>query len=147
MIFRILLRRKYWENHVSLGSYFNAIWGMGILVAEIQTNLYIWTCCNQIQPYSPFIIYAMWPIFNKVAEICVASLDDRLVFFCVFTVIFTKWSQIFYRYLEHFGDIWEKIFEIFREKNRQFPETYLGDVSWYLYLGLVCHLFTFVDYF
>ena len=42
-------------------------------------------------------------MFNKMAEICVAILDDRL-FFCV-TVIFMKWSQIFLGYLENFQDI------------------------------------------
>ena len=60
---------------------------MGILVAEIQTNLHIWACCNQIQQYFPFIIYAMWLMFNKVAEICVASLDERL-FFCFYCNIY-----------------------------------------------------------
>ena len=88
MIFRILLREKS-RNHVFLGSYFNAYKGMGISVTEIQTNLHIWACRNQIQQYSPFIIYAMWQMFNKMAEICVAFLDDRL-FFCVYTVIFMK---------------------------------------------------------
>ena len=34
-----------------------------------------------IQQYSPFIIYAMWLMFNKMAEICVAILDDWLFFF------------------------------------------------------------------
>ena len=43
-------------------------------------------CCNQIQQYSPFIMYAMWLKFNKTAEICVAILDDQLFFF-VFSVI------------------------------------------------------------
>ena len=62
---------------------------MGISVTEIQANLHIWACCNQILQYSPFIIYAMWQMFNKMAEICVAFLDDRL-FFCVYTVIFMK---------------------------------------------------------
>ena len=41
---------------------------MGISVTEIQTNLHIWACCNQIQQYSPFKIYAMWPMFNKMAD-------------------------------------------------------------------------------
>ena len=58
LIFRILLRKKYW-NYVFLGSYFNDNWGMDILVAEIQTHLHKWACCNQNQQYSPFIIYAM----------------------------------------------------------------------------------------
>ena len=34
--------------------------GMGISVTESQTCLPIWACSNQIQLYSPFIIYAMW---------------------------------------------------------------------------------------
>ena len=42
-----------------LGSYFNAYKGMGISVTESQTSLPIWACSNQIQQYSPFIIYAM----------------------------------------------------------------------------------------
>ena len=41
---------------------------MGISVTEIQTNLHIWACCKQIQLYSPFLIYAMWLMFNKMAE-------------------------------------------------------------------------------
>ena len=61
----------------------------------------------------------MWLMFNKMAEICFAILDNRL-FFCV-TVIFLKWSQIFLRYLEHFRDI--------EKKNREFSETYLGEFS------------------
>ena len=65
---------------------------MGSLVTEIQTNLHIWACCNQIQQYSPFMIYAMWLMFNKMAEICVAILDVMTGYFfvCVFTVIFMK---------------------------------------------------------
>ena len=51
-----------------LGGYFNANEGMGISVTEIQTNLHIWGCCNQIQQYSPLIIYAMWLMFNKMAD-------------------------------------------------------------------------------
>ena len=51
-----------------LESYFNANQGMGISVTKIQTNLHIWTCCNQIQQYSPFIIYAVWLMFNKIAD-------------------------------------------------------------------------------
>ena len=43
-----------------LGRYFNANWGMGISVTEIQTSLHIWACCNQIQQYSPFMIYVMF---------------------------------------------------------------------------------------
>ena len=31
----------------------------------------------------------------------------------------------------------EKILR-YLEKSREFPETYLGDFSWYLYLGLSC---------
>ena len=41
---------------------------MGISVTEIQTNLHIWACSNQIQQYSPFIIYTMWLMFNKMAD-------------------------------------------------------------------------------
>ena len=37
-------------------------------------------------------------------------------------------------------DMKPDIFEIFR-KNREFPETYLGDFWWYLYLGLRHHWF------
>ena len=29
-------------------------------VTEIQTNLHIWACRNQIQQYFPFIMYVMW---------------------------------------------------------------------------------------
>ena len=54
---------------------------MGILGAEIQTNLQIWAFCNRIQQYSSFIIYAVWLMYNKVAENCDASLDERL-FLC-----------------------------------------------------------------
>ena len=57
-------------------------------MTEIQTNLHVWACCDQIQQHYPFIIYAMWLMFNKMAEICVAMLDDWLFF--VFTVVFTK---------------------------------------------------------
>jgi len=39
-----------------------------ISVTEIQTNLHIWACCNRIQQYSPFVIYAMWLMFNKMAD-------------------------------------------------------------------------------
>ena len=77
---------------------------MGISVTEIQTNLHIWACCNQIQQYSPFTIYAMWLIFNKVAEICVASLDDRLFFWCFYCNIYEMKPDIL-RYLENFEDI------------------------------------------
>ena len=41
---------------------------MGISVTEIQTNLHIWACCNQIQQYSLFVIYAMWLMFDKMAD-------------------------------------------------------------------------------
>ena len=41
---------------------------MGISVTEIETNLHIWAFCNQIQQYSSFIIYAMWLMFNKMAD-------------------------------------------------------------------------------
>ena len=41
---------------------------MGFSVTAIRTNLHMWTCCNQIQQYSPFIIYAMWLMFNKKAD-------------------------------------------------------------------------------
>ena len=41
---------------------------MGSSVTEIQTNPYILACLNQIQQYSLFIIYAMWPMFNKMAD-------------------------------------------------------------------------------
>ena len=41
---------------------------MGISVTEIQSNLQIWACCNQIQQYSPFVIYAMWLMFDKKAD-------------------------------------------------------------------------------
>ena len=37
-------------------------------MTEIQTNLHIWACCNQIQQYSPFMINAMWLIFHKTAD-------------------------------------------------------------------------------
>ena len=40
-------------------SYFNA-YGMGISVTEIQTNLHIWACCNQIKQHSPFISSTKW---------------------------------------------------------------------------------------
>ena len=63
----------------------------------------------------------------------------QAIFLCFYvTVIFMKWSQKFFRYLELFRDTvyLEKNFEIFR-KNWEFPETYLGDFSWYLYLGLI----------
>ena len=73
---------------------------MGILVAEIQTNLHIWACCNQ--QYSPFIIYVMWLMFNKVAEICVASLDERLFFVFYYNIYEMK----------------PDIFEIFRTFSR-----------------------------
>ena len=55
---------------------------MGISVTEIQTNLHIWTCCNQIQQYSSFIIYTMWLImFNKMAEIWVAIVTCYFIVF------------------------------------------------------------------
>ena len=52
-----------------LASYFNANLGVHcISVTEIQTNLHIWTRCNRIQQYSPFVIYAMRLMFNKMAD-------------------------------------------------------------------------------
>ena len=52
-------------------------------------NSNISTCCNQmIQQYSPFIIYAMWLMFSKMAEICVAILDDWLFFLCFYCNIY-----------------------------------------------------------
>ena len=84
-------------------------------MTEIQTNLHIWGRCNQIQQYFPFIIYAMWLMFNKMAEICtvrVPILDVRL-FFCVFTVIF----MIFLKYLEHFRDIFQKMSKYLENKS------------------------------
>ena len=71
----------------------------------------MWACCYPNHEYSPFIIYAVWLMVNKIAEICIAILDDRL-FFYVFTVTLMKWSQIFLRYLE---------------KNREFPGIFLAD--------------------
>ena len=89
---------------------------MGIILTEIQTNLLIWACSNQIQQYSPFIINAMdnvgISLFNKMADVD-AILDDRLVFE-VITVTFTK--------------IKPDIFGIFRKKSRV-PETYSGDFT------------------
>ena len=59
-------------------------------------------------------------------QICVFISGDRLIF-GVFTVLFMKWSQMVnYNYSELF-EIW---------KNWEFPETYLRDFTWYLYLGL-----------
>ena len=46
----------------------------------------------------------MWLIFNKVAEICVASLDDRLFFWCFYCNIYEMKPDIL-RYLENFEDI------------------------------------------
>ena len=63
----------------------------------------------------------MWLMFNKMAEICVPILDDR-PFFCV----------CFYR---NIYEMRPDIFEIFRTfsrylgKNREFPQTYLGNFS------------------
>ena len=61
-------------------------------------------------------------MFNKMAEVCVAILDVLTgYFFCVFTVIFMKRTQIFLRYEERFRDI--------KKKNPEFPQTYLGNFS------------------
>ena len=82
---------------------------MGISGTEIQTNLRICrACCNQNQQYSPLIIIGMWLMFNEMAEICVAFLDDRR-FVCVFTVIFIKWSQIFFKIFTTFSRYLKKI--------------------------------------
>ena len=75
--------------------------------------------CNQIQQYSPFIIWNVAIMFNKVAEICVASLDDRL-FFCVFTVIFMKSEPDFFEIFRTFSRYFGKHFEIFTKKNGNF---------------------------
>ena len=81
---------------------------MGISVTEIQTNLHIWTCCNQIQQYSSFIIYTMWLImFNKMCFYC-NIYEMKLNIFEIF--------KTFSRYLG-------KKFEIFRKKHWEFPET------------------------
>ena len=37
-------------------------------MSNIQTNLHIRACCYQIQQYSLFIMYAMWLMFNKMAD-------------------------------------------------------------------------------
>ena len=44
---------------------------------------------------------------------------------------------MFLRYLELFRDIQKKISRIIKKKIQEFPETYLGDFSWYLYPGLL----------
>ena len=107
VIFRILLRKKYW-NHVFLGSYFNANQGMGISVTEIQTNLYIWACCNQmIQQYSPFMIFAMWLMFNK----------NRWNLCCHF-----RWLAIFLCFYCNIYEMKQAIFEIFRTFLRYFEK-------------------------
>ena len=54
-------------------------------------------------------------MFNKVAEICVASLDDRL-FYCVFTVIFMKSEPDIFEIFRTFSRYFGKNFEIFRKK-------------------------------
>ena len=68
-------------------------------------------------------------MFNKMAEICVGILDDRLFYLCFYCNIYEMKPDIFEIFRKKFRDIWEKDWE--------FPETYLGDFSWYLYLGLL----------
>ena len=62
----------------------------------------------------------MWLMFNKMAEISVAILDNRLFFLCFYCNIYEMEPDIF----EIF-----KTFSRYLEKNREFPETYLGDFS------------------
>ena len=31
--------------------------------------------------------------------------------------------------------------EVFRKKNQEFPETYLADISWYLYAAVVAGIY------
>ena len=62
----------------------------------------------------------MWLMFNKMAEICVAILDNRQFFLCFYCNIYEMEPDIF----EIF-----KTFSRYLEKHREFPETYLGDFS------------------
>ena len=130
VIFRILLRKKYW-NHVFLGSYFNANQGMGISVTEIQTNLYIWACCNQmIQQHSPFIIYAMWLMFNKNRwNLCCHFRWLAIFFLCFYCNIYEMKQaifEIFRTFLRYFekklgisGNIFRRFFVIFVSRPRR----------------------------
>ena len=58
-----------------------------------------------------------------------------------------RWQTIFLCFYCNIYEMKPDIFEIFRtfsrylEKNREFLEIYLGDFSWYLYLGLRQHWF------
>ena len=58
-----------------------------------------------------------------------------------------RWQTIFLCFYCNIYEMKPDIFEIFRtfsrylEKNREFLEIYLGDFSWYLYLGLRHHWF------
>ena len=66
--------------------------------------------------------------FLKFAEICVAILDDRLSFLCFYCNIYEMKPDIF-EIFRTFSRYLEKNFDIFRKKNGEFPETYLGDFS------------------
>ena len=65
------------------------------------------------------MIYAMWLMFNKMAEICVAILDDWLFFLCFYCTIYEMKPDIFEifrtfsRYLEKKLEIYGNIFRRF----------------------------------
>ena len=59
-------------------------------------------------------------MFNKIADICVAILDDRLFFLCFYCNIYEKKPDIF--------EIFRKKFRDIVKKNWEFPEAYLGDI-------------------
>ena len=56
-------------------------------------------------------------------------------FLCFYRNIYEMKPDIF-EIFRTFSRYLEKNFDIFRKKNGEFPETYLGDFSRYLYLGL-----------
>ena len=67
-------------------------------------------------------------MFNKMAEICVAMIVDDLLFLCFYCNIYEMKPDIF-EIFRTFSRYLEITFEIFRKKNREFPEIYVGDFS------------------
>ena len=67
-------------------------------------------------------------MFNIMAEICVAMIVDDLLFLCFHCNIYEMKPDIF-EIFRTFSRYLEIKFEIFRKKNREFPEIYLGDFS------------------
>ena len=78
-------------------------------------------------------------MFNKKAEICVAILDDRLFF--VFLLLY-QWNKARHLWdIRTFSRDLEKKWRYLEKKNQEFPETYLADISWYLYAAVAAGIY------